>query len=118
MVLLARTTPSGTPGVKPSRCLSLFFARIREDDGITLKKGIEMRKIRKMGGRGVDSNEVNKASSLLFDHSPLSKQIFFDNFEIPAEDLIGEEGSGFKQSVKCLGSVCHMNKCWSGSYME
>ncbi|KAF8519623.1 acyl-CoA dehydrogenase/oxidase [Hysterangium stoloniferum] len=80
MVLLARTTPFNTPGVKPTQSLSLFFASIKEEDGVTPRKGIEMRKIRKMGGRGVDSN-----------------QIFFDNFEIPAEDLIGEEGNGFKQ---------------------
>ncbi|GJJ14534.1 hypothetical protein Clacol_008799 [Clathrus columnatus] len=80
MVLLARTTPQETSGVKPSQCLSLFFPRIKEDDGVTLRKGIEMRKIRKMGGRGVDSNEI-----------------FFDDFEVPVEDLIGEEGNGFKQ---------------------
>lgn len=97
MVLLARTTPSGTPGVKSSQCLSLFFARIREDDGVTLKRGIEMRKIRKMGGRGVDSNEVDKTFLLQFYPCSSSKQIFFDNFEVPADDLIGQEGTGFKQ---------------------
>ncbi|KIJ27607.1 hypothetical protein M422DRAFT_62004 [Sphaerobolus stellatus SS14] len=79
MVLLARTTQL-TSQTKPSKALSLFFARIKEDDGITLKKGIELRKIEKMGGRGVDAN-----------------QVFFDNFEIPIQDRIGEEGEGFKQ---------------------
>lgn len=38
-----------------------------------------MRKIRKLGGRAVDANEV-----------------FFDNYTIPGDSLIGKEGQGFK----------------------
>lgn len=79
MVLLARTTPL-SDGKKPSECLSLFFADIKEADGTTPKKGIELRRITKMGGRAVDAN-----------------QVFFDNLEVPVEDRIGEEGKGFKQ---------------------
>jgi acyl-CoA dehydrogenase len=41
--------------------------------------GLEIKKIRKMGGRAVDAN-----------------QIFFDNYRIPADSLIGAEGQGFK----------------------
>ncbi len=40
---------------------------------------MEMRKIAKMGGNTVDANEV-----------------WFDDFEVPADSLIGEEGKGFK----------------------
>jgi len=84
MVLLARTTDlpssSSEATTKPTKSLSLFFARIKEDDGVTPKKGVELRKIEKMGGRGVDAN-----------------QVFFDNFEVPEEDRIGEEGEGFRQ---------------------
>jgi acyl-CoA dehydrogenase len=58
MVLLARTTPLNTSGIKPTESLSLFFAPIKEEDGVTPRKGIEMKKISKMGGRGVDSNHV------------------------------------------------------------
>jgi acyl-CoA dehydrogenase len=38
-----------------------------------------MRRIKKMGGRAVDANEV-----------------FFDNYSIPADSLVGTEGQGFK----------------------
>ena len=57
MVLLARTKPRAELK-KPAEGLSLFFADIKEDDGITSKKGVELHKISKMGGRGVDANQV------------------------------------------------------------
>ena len=41
--------------------------------------GLEIKKIRKMGGRAVDAN-----------------QVFFDNYDVPADSLIGKEGQGFK----------------------
>lgn len=56
-VLIARTNPNPESG-KAADGLSLFFARLREEDG-SLRKGIEMRRIAKMGGRAVDANEVN-----------------------------------------------------------
>ncbi|KAL8278380.1 hypothetical protein RQP46_009272 [Phenoliferia psychrophenolica] len=76
MVLLARTTELA-PQNKPSAGLSLFYADIakgKENGQVTVTP------IKKMGGRAVDANTV-----------------FFDNFEIDAEDLIGAEGAGFKQ---------------------
>ena len=73
MILLARTTPLDAVK-KPSEGLSLFFI----DFDITAP-GLEIRKIKKMGGRAVDANEV-----------------FFDNYRVPADTLIGEEGRGFK----------------------
>lgn len=73
MILLARTTPLEEVK-KPSEGLSLFFI-----DSDRTKPGLDMRKIRKMGGRAVDANEV-----------------FFDNYRIPADTLIGKEGQGFK----------------------
>ena len=73
MILLARTTPLEAVN-KPSEGLSLFFI-----DFDTNAPGLEIRKIKKMGGRAVDANEV-----------------FFDNYRIPADALIGEEGQGFK----------------------
>ncbi|RNJ59762.1 hypothetical protein D7B24_001487 [Verticillium nonalfalfae] len=65
MILLARTGP---------QALSLFSIDIDRE-----AKGLDMRRIKKMGGRAVDANEV-----------------FFDNYHIPADALIGEEGKGFK----------------------
>lgn len=64
MILLARTEAG----------ISLFFI-----DFDKTKQGLELRKIKKMGGRAVDANEV-----------------FFDNYRIPADSLIGNEGDGFK----------------------
>jgi acyl-CoA dehydrogenase len=73
MILLARTTPIEEV-TKPSEGLSLFFV-----DFDKTQPGLELKKIRKMGGRAVDANEV-----------------FFDNYRIPADSLIGKEGQGFK----------------------
>jgi acyl-CoA dehydrogenase len=72
MILLARTR-SLEEVRKPSEGLSLFCIDLGD------KKGLEMRRISKMGGRAVDANEV-----------------FFDDYEIPADTLIGEENKGFK----------------------
>ncbi|KAF4576432.1 hypothetical protein EYR36_004409 [Pleurotus pulmonarius] len=79
MVLLARTTSLDQLD-NPSKGLSLFFADIKEEDGVTPKGGIDLQRISKMGGRAIDAN-----------------QVFFDDFEIPVADRIGEEGEGFKQ---------------------
>ncbi|EEQ34296.1 acyl-CoA dehydrogenase family protein [Microsporum canis CBS 113480] len=73
MILLARTTPVEEVK-KPSEGLSLFFI-----DFDKAAPGLDLRKIRKMGGRSVDANEV-----------------FFDGYRIPANSLIGKEGEGFK----------------------
>ena len=73
MILLARTTPLKDVK-KPSEGLSLFFI-----DFNTNTSGLELRKIRKMGGRAVDANEV-----------------FFDDYRVSADSLIGKEGQGFK----------------------
>ncbi|KAH7385030.1 acyl-CoA dehydrogenase-like protein [Cadophora sp. MPI-SDFR-AT-0126] len=73
MILLARTTPLEEVK-KPSEGLSLFFI-----DFDRQQPGLELKRIKKMGGRAVDANEV-----------------FFDNYTIPADSLIGKEGQGFK----------------------
>ncbi|KAJ6592497.1 acyl-CoA dehydrogenase/oxidase [Mycena capillaripes] len=74
MILLARTTPLEEVK-KLTEGLSLFCIDLDREG----KKGLEMRRISKMGGRAVDANEV-----------------FFDNYEIPADTLIGEKNKGFK----------------------
>lgn len=73
MILLARTTPLDEVK-KPSEGLSLFSIDLNREQA-----GLDLRRIKKMGGRAVDANEV-----------------FFDNYQIPADSLIGEEGKGFK----------------------
>lgn len=72
-ILLARTTRLEEVK-KPSEGLSLFFIDIGKN-----LPGLELRKIRKMGGKAVDANEI-----------------FFDNYQVPADTLIGLEGQGFK----------------------
>jgi len=72
MLLLARTTP--LPEVKKkTEGLSIFLVDLR---GAT-EKGVTVRPIRNMVNH--ETNEV-----------------FFEDFEVPAENLIGEEGKGFR----------------------
>jgi acyl-CoA dehydrogenase len=71
ILLLARTTP--LEQVKqPTQGLSLFYTDFD-------RKRVAVHEIEKMGRKSVDSNEL-----------------FFENFEIPMEDRIGEEGRGFE----------------------
>src|SRR5437016_2169359 len=71
ILLLARTTP--LEEVKsPTQGLSLFYTDFD-------KKRVAVHEIEKMGRKTVDSNEL-----------------FFENFEIPVEDRLGEEGRGFE----------------------
>jgi acyl-CoA dehydrogenase len=72
MLLLARTTP--LPDVrKKTEGLSMFLVDLKGEAG----RGLSVRPIRNMVNH--ETNEV-----------------FFDNFEIPAENLIGQEGEGFR----------------------
>ena len=72
MLLLARTTP--LPDViKKAEGLSVFLVDLRESMG----RGITVRPIRNM-----PNHETN--------------EVFFDNLEVPAENLLGEEGKGFR----------------------
>jgi len=84
MILLARTTPLAEVK-KPSEGLSLFFIDFDKD-----APGLDLRRIKKMGGRAVDANEI-----------------FFDHYQVPADTLIGEEGQGFKIVSKALSVYCH-----------
>ncbi|OQU95806.1 Acyl-CoA dehydrogenase, domain-containing protein [Cladophialophora immunda] len=74
MILLARTTPLDQVR-RPVDGLSLFCVDLDRQG----KRGLEMRPIKKMGGRAVDANEV-----------------WFDGYEVAADALIGEEGQGFR----------------------
>ncbi|KAK8076406.1 hypothetical protein PG994_003678 [Apiospora phragmitis] len=78
MMLLARTT-SLEEVRKPSEGLSLFCIDLDRTSSSSYSPGLDMRKIKKMGGRAVDANEV-----------------FFDNYQIPADTLVGTENQGFK----------------------
>jgi acyl-CoA dehydrogenase len=72
MLLLARTTPLDQVRNK-SDGLSVFLVDLRTSGG----KGITVRPIRNM-----PNHETN--------------EVFLDNLEVPAENLIGEEGKGFR----------------------
>jgi acyl-CoA dehydrogenase len=71
MLLLARTT--ALEDVKsPTDGLSLFYTNLD-------RNYVDVKEIEKLGRKAVDSNEL-----------------FIDNLPIPHEDLIGEEGQGFR----------------------
>ncbi len=80
MILLARTTPLAEVS-KKSEGMSIFIVDLRESIG----KGLEVRPIRNM---------VNHETN----------ELFFENLEIPAENLIGEEGKGFKYILDGLNA--------------
>jgi acyl-CoA dehydrogenase len=72
MLLLARTTPLAEVK-KKTEGLSVFLVDIRE----SLGKGLEIRPLKAM---------INHNTT----------EVFFDGMRVPAENLIGEEGKGFR----------------------
>jgi acyl-CoA dehydrogenase len=72
MLLLARTTPADKV-TKRTEGLSLFLVDMREARG----NGLEIRKI-----------------DAMINHN--TTEVFFDQLRVPAENLIGQEGSGFR----------------------
>ncbi|MDB5431636.1 MAG: acyl-CoA dehydrogenase [Caulobacter sp.] len=71
ILIIARTTPKAQAS-KPTEGLSLFYTDFD-------RARIDARPIPKMGRKAVESN-----------------MLFIDGLEVPQEDLIGEEGQGFK----------------------
>ena len=80
MILLARTTPLAEVK-KKSDGLSIFMVDLREAE----KKGMTVRPI---------LNMVNHETN----------ELFFENLEIPTENLIGQEGQGFKYILDGLNA--------------
>ena len=80
MLLLARTTPPDRVK-KRSEGLSVFLVELAE-----------------ARGRGI---EINKIDAMI-NHNTC--EVFFDNLEVPAENLIGEEGQGFKYIVDSMNA--------------
>ena len=72
MILLARTTPKDQ-AAKRTEGLSVFIVDMRAAKG----NGLTIRPIRTM---------MNHATT----------EVFFDNLKVPAENLIGDEGKGFR----------------------
>jgi len=80
MILLARTTPLAEVK-KKSEGMSIFIVDLRDSIG----KGLTVRPI---------PNMVNHETN----------ELFFENLEIPAENLIGQEGQGFKYILDGLNA--------------
>jgi len=80
MILLARTTPLDEVR-KKSEGMSIFLVDLREAIG----KGLTVRPI---------PNMVNHETN----------ELFFENLEVPAANLIGEEGKGFKYILDGLNA--------------
>ena len=98
MILLARTTPKDKAARK-SEGLSVFLVDMKKAVGT----GLTIKPIRAM---------LNHATT----------EIFFDNLEIPADSLIGEEGKGFRYildgmnaeriliAAECIGDAAWFTK--------
>ena len=80
MILLARTTPLADVK-KKSEGMSIFMVDLRQAE----KSGMTVRPI---------PNMVNHETN----------ELFFENLEIPAENLIGQEGQGFKYILDGLNA--------------
>jgi acyl-CoA dehydrogenase len=80
MILLARTTPLAEV-TRKSEGMSIFIVDLRESIG----RGLTLRAI---------PNMVNHETN----------ELFFDDLEIPEENLIGEEGKGFKYILDGLNA--------------
>ncbi len=80
MILLARTTPLAEV-TKKSQGMSVFIVDLHQAIG----RGLAVRPI---------ANMVNHETN----------ELFFDNLEIPAENLIGEEGKGFRYILDGLNA--------------
>jgi acyl-CoA dehydrogenase len=80
MILLARTTPV-TEVKKKSEGMSIFLVDLREAE----RSGMTVRPIRNM---------VNHETN----------ELFFENLEIPAANLIGQEGQGFRYILDGLNA--------------
>ncbi len=76
MLLLARTSPRDA--AKPFRGLTLFFTPFD-------RSRITVREIEKLGRAAVDSNEI-----------------FIDGLDVPASDVVGQEGMGFYHLLDSL----------------
>jgi acyl-CoA dehydrogenase len=81
MMILARTTPIAETPDKPARGLSVFVCDVRDAIG----KSITIRPI-----------------DLMYNHH--TYEVFFDDFEVPANALIGEEGRGFSYILAGLNA--------------
>jgi acyl-CoA dehydrogenase len=80
MIVLARTTPR-EQARKRSEGMSIFLVDIKE----AMEHGLTVKPI---------ANMVNHETN----------ELFFDNLEVPAESLIGEEGKGFKYLLDGLNA--------------
>jgi acyl-CoA dehydrogenase len=80
MILLARTTPLAEVK-KKSEGMSIFLVDLKQSIG----RGLTVKPI---------ANMVNHETN----------ELFFENLEIPAENLIGEEGQGFKYILTGLNA--------------
>ena len=80
MILLARTTPIAEVK-KKSEGMSIFIVDLRDAIG----KGLDVKPI---------PNMVNHETN----------ELFFENLEIPADNLIGQEGQGFKYILDGLNA--------------
>ncbi|HEY1459901.1 MAG TPA: acyl-CoA dehydrogenase family protein, partial [Casimicrobiaceae bacterium] len=86
MILLARTTPLAEVKRKADG-MSVFLVDLRAS---------------RRGGAGVQRGMTVRPIPNMVNHE--TNEVFFDDFEIPAENLIGEEGKGFRYILDGLNA--------------
>jgi acyl-CoA dehydrogenase len=84
MILLARTTPLSEVK-KKSEGMSIFIVNLKDA-------------LAELGGRGMTVRPIAN----MVNHE--TNEVFFDKLEIPAENLIGDEGQGFKYILDGLNA--------------
>ncbi len=108
MILLARTTPLAEVK-KKSDGLSIFMVDLREAQGLPPRSPAAQGSLPPEGAAFPSGRPSGKKPGMtvrpilnMVNHE--TNELFFENLEIPAENLIGEEGKGFKYILDGLNA--------------
>ena len=108
MILLARTTPLAEV-TKKSEGMSIFMVDLREAQGLPPRSPAAQGSLPPEGAVFASGRPSGKKPGMtvrpilnMVNHE--TNELFFENLEIPEENLIGEEGKGFKYILDGLNA--------------
>ena len=108
MILLARTTPLAEV-TKKSEGMSIFMVDLREAQGLPPRSPAAQGSLPPEGAVFASERPSGKKPGMtvrpilnMVNHE--TNELFFENLEIPEENLIGEEGKGFKYILDGLNA--------------